>query len=117
MSSDKLTWFKSFAETGAGKNNNDESPGWLLKRPQRASVQIDEQKQSVRFEKSTERFSTSEVESVVSDETEHDIVYTSPPRSRTPSNVINKIDTISRNKVSAGRCFPLYSLYSGKLRE
>ncbi|XP_065919768.1 1-phosphatidylinositol 3-phosphate 5-kinase-like isoform X3 [Dysidea avara] len=98
MSSDKLTWFKSFAETGAGKNNNDESPGWLLKRPQRASVQIDEQKQSVRFEKSTERFSTSEVESVVSDETEHDIVYTSPPRSRTPSNVINKIDTISRNK-------------------
>ena len=99
MSSDELTWFEPFAETSASKV--DESPGLfkrLLKRPQRATVHIDEQKRSVRFEKSTERFSASEVESVVSDETERNIVYTSPPR--TLSNVINRIDTIGRNKVS-----------------
>jgi len=100
MNSDKLTWFEPFAETSTSKDYN-ESPGLfkrLLKRSQRASVQIDEQKRSVRFEKSTERFSTGEVESVVSDETEHNIVYNSPPQ--TLSNVISRIDTIGRNKVS-----------------
>lgn len=99
MSSDELTWFEPFTETVSSKDNSDSTGLFrrLLKRPPRTSVQIDEQKRTVKFEKSTEKFSTSEVESVVSDETEHNIVYATPPRTLT--NVINRIDTIGRNKV------------------
>lgn len=101
MNKDKkqeITWFEPFSE------KENESSGFisrLLKRPQRSRVQIDEQNQSVKFEKSavesrpTNRVSASEMESTGGETTEN-IVY-SPPR--TLSTVIDRLDTLGRSKV------------------
>ena len=99
----KLTWFEPFSEKEAGSNESSGLLRRFLRRPQRSTVQIDEKKQSVRFENSTveqrptpRRVSTSEVESTGDDNTDT-TVYASPPR--TLSTVINRLDTLGRSKV------------------
>lgn len=112
MNKDKqgITWFEPFSEKEAGSSN--ESSGLLgrfFKRTQRSTVQIDAQKQCVKFEKAAvesrprptpNRVSTSEAE-LNSGETTNATVY-SPPR--TLSTVIDRLDTLGRSKVWCITC-------------
>ena len=113
MSKDKgITWFEPFSEKEGSTN---ESTGFLrrfLKRPQRSTVQIDAQKQSVKFEKSaveskpaSTRTSSSEAESTVGNSTGTNTVYSSPPR--TLSTVIDRLDTLGRSKVLYPSLYPV----------
>lgn len=106
MSEDKkqgLTWFEPFSEKESNSNESSGFLGRFLKRPQRSTVQIDEKKQSVKFENSavekrptTSGASAGEAESTGGEST-NTTVYSSPPR--TLSTVINRFDTLGRSKV------------------
>ena len=99
----QLTWFEPFSEK---EISSSESPGLLsrfLKRPQRSTVQIDEQKQSVKFQNSVaekratlSRVSTSEAKSTDGESTN----TTAYPTPNTLSTVINRLDTLGRSKVT-----------------
>lgn len=94
-----ITWFEPFTEKETSGNEGSGLIKRFLKRPQRATVKIDEQKQSVKFEKSVvdgRTSSTSEVESTGGESTDA-TVYSSPPR--TLSTVINRLDNLGRSKV------------------
>ena len=103
MSKEKqeITWFEPFSEKEASSNDGSGLLRRFLKRPQRSRVEIDAQKQSVKFEKSTVEnkptSSSSEVESTGGESTNTAAVYSSPPR--TLSTVIDRFDTLGRSKV------------------
>ena len=111
MNKDKkqgITWFEPFSEKEANTNEGTGLLRRFLKRPQRSTVQIDAQKQSVKFEKSAVeskpasiRISSSEAEVTGGDSTSTNTVYSSPPRavSTTLSTVIDRLDTLGRSKV------------------
>ena len=96
-----ITWFEPFNEKDAGNSEGTGLIKRLLKRPQRSTVRIDEQKQSVKFEKSiveSRPSSSSEFESTCGDSTDA-TVYSSSPR--TLSTVINRLDDLGRSKVQS----------------
>ena len=103
--SQEITWFEPFSEKEAGNNESSGILSRFLKRPQRSTVQINAQKQSVKFEKASTvenmpalaRVSSSEVECTGGDSTNTTTVYSSPPR--TLSTVIDRLDTLGRSKV------------------
>lgn len=103
MSKEKqeITWFEPFSDKEAGSNDGSGLLRRFFKRPQRSSVEIDAQKQSVKFEKSTVEnkptSSSSEVELTGGETANTAAVYSSPPR--TLSTVIDRFDTLGRSKV------------------
>ena len=97
---EELTWFEPFSEKEASSNEGSGLLSRFLKRPQRSTVQIDEQKRSVKFQNSTvekgatlSRVSTTEAKSTVGENT---VVYSTPS---TLSSVIDRLDTLGRSKV------------------
>lgn len=101
-----ITWFEPFSEKEVNNNENPGLIGRLLKRPQRSTVQIDEQKRTVKFENSSaERRPTpvpaGEVEPP-SGQMTGKTACSSPPRASvrgTLSTVIDRLDNLGRSKV------------------